>query len=143
MGPVLTSPLSFRARYRLNWIYEGVAKLVNPYWTSADYLARAACLCQGWFQAIAASPGALGVVDFLNVWGLILIGLGLVFGAFTRTATSLGIALLALYYIVDPPFAAATSAGPAEGSYLIVNKTLVELAALVVLLVFPTAPRGA
>ncbi len=128
-------------RWLVGWhfLYEGVAKLVNPYWTSADYLARAHWLFQGWFQALAASPGALGVVDFLNVWGLILIGLGLLFGAFTRTATSVGIALLALYYVVDPPFAAAVSAGPSEGSYLIVNKTLVELAALVVLLVFPTA----
>jgi len=127
-------------RWLVGWhlVYEGVAKLVNPYWTSADYLSRAHWLFQGWFHSLAASPGALAVVDFLNIWGLILIGLGLLLGAFTRTATSFGIVLLALYYVVDPPFAAATSAGPSEGSYLIVNKTLVELAALVVLLVFPT-----
>lgn len=130
-------------RWVIGWhfIYEGVAKLVNPYWTSADYLARAHWLFQGWFHTLAASPGALAVVDFLNVWGLILIGLGLLLGAFTRTATSAGIVLLALYYVVDPPFAAAVPAGPSEGSYLVVNKTLVELAALVVLLVFPTAHR--
>lgn len=130
-------------RWLIGWhfIYEGVAKLANPYWTSADYLARAHWLFQGWFQSIAASPGALGVVDFLNVWGLLLIGLGLVFGAFTRSAASFGIGLLALYYIVDPPFAAAGAAGPTEGSYLIVNKTLIELAAMVVVLVFSTSNR--
>jgi predicted dehydrogenase/uncharacterized membrane protein YphA (DoxX/SURF4 family) len=130
-------------RWLIGWhfLYEGLAKLVNPYWTSAEYLGSAHWLFQGVFHAIAASPGALDVVDFLNVWGLILIGVGLVLGVFTRTATSAGIVLLALYYIANPPFGAAAAAGPAEGSYLIVNKTLVELAAMVVLLVFPTGQQ--
>jgi predicted dehydrogenase/uncharacterized membrane protein YphA (DoxX/SURF4 family) len=110
---------------------------VNPYWTSADYLANAGWLFRGVFQALAANPSALAVVDFLNVWGLILIGLGLILGVFTRVATASGVLLLALYYIANPPFAGVTP-GPAEGSYLIVNKTLVELAAMVVLLIFPT-----
>jgi predicted dehydrogenase/uncharacterized membrane protein YphA (DoxX/SURF4 family) len=127
-------------RWLVGWhfLYEGIAKLVNPYWTSADYLASAHWLFQGWFHSLAASPGALAVVDFLNVWGLILIGLGLVFGGFTRVAAACGIALLAMYYVVDPPFAGSPSVGPAEGSYLIVNKTLIELVALVILVVFPT-----
>ena len=46
--------------------------------------------------------------------------------------------LLALYYIAAPPFAGYTYAMPAEGSYLVVNKVLIELAAVVVLLAFPT-----
>ncbi|MBI3983416.1 MAG: Gfo/Idh/MocA family oxidoreductase [Gemmatimonadetes bacterium] len=130
-------------RWLVGWhlLYEGVAKLVNPYWTSADYLARAHWIFQDWFHSLAASPGTLSVVDFLNVWGLILIGLGLLLGAFTRVATVFGIVLLGLYYVVDPPFAGAAAAGPSEGSYLIVNKTLVELAVLVALFVFPTAHR--
>ena len=49
-----------------------------------------------------------------------------------------GIVLLALYYLAAPPFAGLSYAMPAEGSYLIVNKVLIELAALVVLLAFPT-----
>jgi predicted dehydrogenase/uncharacterized membrane protein YphA (DoxX/SURF4 family) len=126
-------------RWLIGWhfLYEGVAKLANPYWTSADYLGSSEWFLSGWFQAWAANPSALAVVDFLNVWGLIFIGLGLVLGAFTRVAAAFGVLLLALYYVANPPFA-ASAAGPAEGSYLIVNKTLVELAAMVILLAFPT-----
>lgn len=127
-------------RVLIGWhfLYEGMAKLVNPYWTSADYLGSSHWLFQGAFQAMAANPAMLAVVDALNVWGLMFIGLGLVLGAFTRTATAFGVLLLALYYVANPPFAGSAAAGPAEGSYLIVNKTLVELAALIALLVFPT-----
>jgi predicted dehydrogenase/uncharacterized membrane protein YphA (DoxX/SURF4 family) len=127
-------------RLLVGWrlLYEGVAKALNPYWTSADYLGNSSWILGGFFQSLAANPTSLAVVDFLNVWGLILIGLALILGVFTRPATAFGALLLALYYVANPPFAASGAVGPAEGSYLIVNKTLVELAALVVLLIFPT-----
>ncbi|MGH7519688.1 MAG: DoxX subfamily, partial [Gemmatimonadales bacterium] len=38
-----------------------------------------------------------------------------------------------------PPFVGYTYPMPAEGSYLIVNKVLIELAALLVVLAYPTA----
>ena len=57
-----------------HFLYEGLAKLTNPYWTSAGYLAES----QGWFSGLffdmATSPKVLTVVDYLNIWGLILIG---------------------------------------------------------------------
>jgi thiosulfate dehydrogenase [quinone] large subunit len=59
-------------------------------------------------------------------------------GLFTRAATIAGIALLALYYLAAPPFVGLTYAMPTEGTYLIVNKVLIELIALVALLAFPT-----
>ena len=121
-----------------HFLYEGLAKLTNPYWTSAGYLAES----QGWFSGLffdmATSPKVLTVVDYLNIWGLILIGVGLLLGAFTRLATIAGIALLALYYLAAPPMIGFTYPMPTEGSYLIVNKVLIELVALVVLLAFPT-----
>jgi thiosulfate dehydrogenase [quinone] large subunit len=118
--------------------YEGIAKLLNPYWTSANYLSAAQWLFKERFIALSASPAALAVVDALNAWGLTLIGLGLLVGLLTRTATVAGIVLLALYYVVAPPLIGTASPVPAEGSYLIVNKVLVEIAALAVLLAFPT-----
>ena len=121
-----------------HFLYEGLAKLTNPYWTSAGYLAESKWWLSGMFLAIASSPGLLTAVDFLNVWGMILIGAGLMLGGFTRAATIAGIVLLALYYLAAPPFIGLTYAMPSEGSYLIVNKVLIELAALVVLLAFPT-----
>lgn len=122
-----------------HFFYEGLAKLVNPYWTSAGYLADSQWWFNGWFLRIATNPSALAVVDFLNVWGLILIGLSLMLGLLARPATIAGIVLLALYYVAAPPFAGYTYSMPAEGSYLVVNKVLIELVALCVLLAFPTS----
>jgi thiosulfate dehydrogenase [quinone] large subunit len=59
-------------------------------------------------------------------------------GCFTRVATIAGIVLLALYFLAAPPFVGYVYSMPSEGSYLIVNKVLIELAGLVVLLAFPT-----
>lgn len=121
-----------------HFLYEGLAKLGNPYWTSAGYLAESKWWFSGIFNAIAANPTALTIVDYVNTWGLVLIGLGLMLGVFTRTATIAGIVLLFLYYIAAPPFVGYVYGMPTEGSYLVVNKVLIELAALTVLLAFPT-----
>ena len=127
-------------RLLIGWhfLYEGLAKLFNPYWTSAGYLAESQWLFKGVFLAIAASPGAVTVVDYLNVWGQILIGVGLMLGLFTRWSAIAGIVLLAFYYLAMPPFVGYTYAMPTEGSYLVVNKILIELAALLVVLAYPT-----
>lgn len=121
-----------------HFLYEGLAKLINPYWTSAGYLAESQWWFSNVFLYIAANPTVLTIVDYINIWGLILIGIGLMLGAFTRVATIAGIALLALYYLAAPPFVGLTYGMPTEGTYLIVNKILIEMMALVVLLAFPT-----
>jgi thiosulfate dehydrogenase [quinone] large subunit len=127
-------------RLLIGWhfFYEGLAKLVNPYWTAAEYIDQASWLFAGLFKGIAASPGAVTVVDVLNVWGLMAIGLGLVVGLLTRGAAIAGVVVLMLYYIVAPPFVGLTYAMPTEGSYLVVNKVLIEAIALLVLIAFPT-----
>jgi uncharacterized membrane protein YphA (DoxX/SURF4 family) len=50
------------------------------------------------------------------MWALTLIGLGLMFGLFTRTVTVAAIALLALYYVTAPPFPGLTYTMPARGA---------------------------
>ena len=65
-----------------------------------------------------------------------LIGLALVLGAFSRFAAVSGIVLLSLYYVASPPLVGLPTNG-AEGSYLIVNKNLVEILALCVVAAFP------
>ena len=47
--------------------------------------------------------------------------------------------LLTFYYLSHPPFVGLKFGLPMEGSYLIVNKNLIELAAMIVLLLFPTS----
>lgn len=121
-----------------HFLYEGLAKLGNPYWTSAGYLAESKWWFSGIFTAIAANPTVLTIVDYANAWGLLLIGLGLMLGIFTRSATIAGLVLLFLYYLAAPPFVGLTYGMPTEGNYLVVNKVLIELAALAVLLAFPT-----
>ncbi len=131
----LAALVTLRILIGWHFLYEGLTKLVDPYWSSALYL-----LDSQWsfFLSIVANPLLLSLVDFLNIWGLILIGACLIAGLLTRTMTIAGIFLLFLYYISNPPFIGLVSPIPAEGNYLIVNKTLIELVALFVLTVFPT-----
>ena len=56
-----------------------------------------------------------------------------------RPAAFAGAILLVLYYIAAPPLPGLTYGIPMEGSYLIVNKILVELGAILVVIGFPTA----
>ncbi len=96
-------------------------------------------LFEGFFHAIAGNAAVLNVMDFLNVWGLILVGAGLIVGLFSRVAAVSGIVLLAFYYLSHPSIIGVTYAVPTEGSYLWVNKNLLELLALWVLVLFPTS----
>jgi thiosulfate dehydrogenase [quinone] large subunit len=74
----------------------------------------------------------------MNEWGLVIIGLGLFIGLFEKPLKLSGILLLLLYYLAYPPFPGLTINAPMEGSYWIVNKNFVEMAALFVLLFFPS-----
>lgn len=127
-------------RILIGWhfLYEGLVKLLNPYWSSAGYLVESKWVFSDWFISIVTNPTALKIVDFLNIWGLICIGLGLIAGCLTRIASISGIVLLFLYYVSNPPFIGFHYSAPAEGSYLIVNKNLIEMVALIVLTLFPT-----
>ena len=128
-------------RILIGWqfLYEGLVKLVNPNWSSASYLLDSKGFMKDMFFGLANNPDLLKVIDFLNVWGLILIGLALILGVFSRIAMISGMVMLAIYYLSHPPFGALKYAAPIEGSYLFVNKTLIELIALGVLFVFPTS----
>lgn len=120
------------------FLYEGMTKVINPDWTSAGFLLDSGGFMSGFFRMLASDPTTLSVVDFLNVWGLVAIGLGLITGCLTRVALISGMVLLGFYYLSHPPSVAARYAVPSEGSYLWVNKNLIQLAAMFVLYHFPT-----
>ena len=63
-----------------------------------------------------------------------MVGVCLILGLFTRLASLAGIGFILMFYLAAPPLIGYFYAIPSEGSYLIVNKNLVELAALVVIL---------
>ncbi len=134
----LTSLVTLRVLIGWHFLYEGLVKLIDPDWSAASYLIESQWLFKGFFHSLAGNATSLAVVDFLNVWGLILIGLGLFLGCFTRISSIGGIVLLAFYYISHPSFLNLEYALPSEGNYLIVNKTLIELIAIWVIYLFPT-----
>jgi thiosulfate dehydrogenase [quinone] large subunit len=122
-----------------HFLYEGLVKLLNPNWTAATYLMDS----KGWFGPLfvrmAGNPGLMNVVDFLNQWALVLIGAGLLLGIFSRLSSIGGMILLLLYTLSHPALIGVKYQMSFEGSYLIIDKNLIELVALGVSFVFPTA----
>ena len=128
-------------RIAIGWhfLYEGLVKLMNPNWSSVGYLLDSEGFMRSIFVSLSSDPALVNILDIFNIWGLILIGLGLILGFLSRPACIFGIALLAMYYLSHPPFVGLRYAVPSEGSYLIINKTLIEMLALVLLFVFPSS----
>ena len=127
-------------RMLIGWhiLFEGISKLLTPNWTSALFLTDSQWILSGFSNWIISNDGVLSMVDFLNTWGLIAIGVGLILGLFTRLAAYAGMGLLIMYYLNNIPLLGIEYSLPAEGNYLIVSKTLIEAAALLVMAVFPT-----
>jgi thiosulfate dehydrogenase [quinone] large subunit len=86
-------------RVALGWLflYAGLTKVLNPGWTSKAYLEGATTL-HGLYVWMT-SPGMMQVVDFLNTWGLTLLGLSLILGIGMKISTRLGALLMVLYYL--------------------------------------------
>lgn len=124
-------------RVLIGWhfLYEGLAKMMMGNWSAAGFLSQSKWILAPIFKWMASNDALLDIINLLNIWGLILLGLGLILGAFTRIAAFAGMGLLFLYYFCNPPFSGLFYAIPSEGHYLIVNKNLVEIGALFVIAV--------
>jgi thiosulfate dehydrogenase (quinone) large subunit len=127
-------------RILLGWyfLYEGLVKITNPDWSSYGYLMDSQGPFAGIFHSMAAKVNVVTIIDWLNKWGLTFIGLGLMLGLLTQLALFSGMLLLIMYYCSHPPLASITYLMPQEGSYLWVNKTLIEIFTMAILLIFPT-----
>ncbi len=86
-------------RLALGWLffYAGVTKIVNPEWTAKGYLEHASSL--SFLYSWLATPAMLGFVNFINEWGLALLGVSLILGVLVRVSTILGAGLMLLYYL--------------------------------------------
>ncbi len=124
-------------RVLIGWhfLYEGVLKLYNPGWSAKAYLVSAETMT-GFYQWLA-TDSMIGIVDTLNLIVLLFVGLTLLLGFGERFGALAGIVLLVLYYFAHPAFFNSAQIG-AEGNYWIVNKNLIEAAALWVLYSIPT-----
>ena len=128
-------------RVLIGWhfLYEGISKLINPYWSSAAYLLDSKWIFSGLAKAIVANPTLLSISDYVNMWGLTLVGVSLLLGLLSRYGSLVGMTFVCLYYLFAPPLLGLEYGRPGEGSYLIVNKNLIEACALWVLYCFPTS----
>jgi thiosulfate dehydrogenase (quinone) large subunit len=137
--PELVALVALRIAIGWHFMFEGISKLLQGNWTSYAYLMDSKGWFAGMFHNLAGNPTALAVSDQLNIWGLILVGFALITGTFTKYAKIAGMMLLLFYFIAQPPLMMPEYLFPSEGTYLWINKTLIELLALGVLFVFPTA----
>ena len=82
----------------MGWImlYAGLTKVFNPNWSAAGYLGSAKTFAgfYGWFL----QPNVLPFTNFLNEWGLTLLGVSLITGALVKYSGYLGALLMLLYY---------------------------------------------
>lgn len=89
----------FWLRLTLGWLflYAGISKITDPNWSAEGFLKGAKTLPQlySWF----ALPTNIGWVNFLNEWGLTLLGISLILGLAIRWSTYLGVLLMILYYL--------------------------------------------
>ena len=129
-----------------HFLYEGYYKLMLPAWgsdgkplppwSSAGYLKAASGPLARVFQWLI-DLGWIGWIDKTVKISLLLIGLSLILGLLTRAGLWGALFFLTLFYLLAIPLAGMPQPG-SEGTYLIVNKTLIEGAAVGVLLVFNT-----
>jgi thiosulfate dehydrogenase [quinone] large subunit len=129
-----------------HFLYEGYSKLLRPAWgpdgvpldpwSAAGYLRSATGPLAGAFHALATSPW-IGGVDMVVAIALVAIGVALMLGLFTQLGCAGAMVLLMLFYVSAVP-TSGVQEPRAEGAYLFVNKTLIELAAVVVIFSFKT-----
>ena len=105
-----------------HFMYEGLVKIMNPKWTSLPYLLDSKGFASDFFVKLTQDESLMSLVNVCNEWALFLIGLGLTLGCLSH-----------------PSFIGASYLQPFEGSYLWIDKNLVELAALGLMCVFPTS----
>ena len=117
-----------------HFLYEGIAKLTSSSWSAAGYMRASRGPFAAVFRWIAGNPQLLDNANLITMYGLALVGVLLMLGLLTRLAAIGGIAFISLFYLCNPPFVGYFYTIPAEGSYLIVNKNIVELCALTVIL---------
>lgn len=122
-----------------NILFEGMVKVLNPNWSAKSYLLDSSGPFSSIFLSMAGNETIMRCVDFLNEWGLVLVGLGLFIGCFTRLACLGGILLLLLYTLSHPSLIGVEYMMPFEGTYFLIDKNLVELAGLGVLFAFPAS----
>lgn len=141
-----TSLVVLRTLIGWHFLYEGYFKWSLPAWSSdgkplgafsaAGYIKAADGPLSGLAQS-ALNSGLLPWINGLVIFGLLAVGISLMLGLFTQLGCVGGLLLLAMFYFTAIPTSGLPQPG-AEGSYLLINKTLIELVAVLALFSFKT-----
>jgi uncharacterized membrane protein YphA (DoxX/SURF4 family) len=120
-------------RCAIGWhfLYEGWSKLAAGDWSAQYFLEGATGPLAPFYRWLAANPAVMQLVDLLNMYGLVLIGLGLFLGIVARYAALCGALLLTLYYFAYPPFGTSLLYQSGENLF-IVNKQFIEAGILLI-----------
>jgi thiosulfate dehydrogenase [quinone] large subunit len=128
-----------------HFLYEGYTKLLHPAWSpagtplppwsSAAYLKSATGPVAPLFHWLG-NASWIGSLDLAVAIALTAIGISLMLGLFTQSGCTGALALLLTFYLAAVPMGGSDAR--AEGTYLLVNKNLVEASAVLVLLAFRT-----
>lgn len=110
------------------YFYAGITKVLDPKWSAAGYLKGAKTFPV--FYHWLLQPNILPLVNFVNEWGLTLLGISLLIGIWVRFSTLGGVVLMLLYYL---PILTFPLVG--EHSY-IVDEHIVYIFALLILSAF-------
>lgn len=131
-------------RTAIGWhfLYEGYFKLVHPAWSragaplepfsSGGYLQGASGPLGDVFRWMA-QPAWLPWIDGAVAVALVAAGLMLMLGLLTQLGCAIAVGLLATFYVSALPLSGLPELR-AEGTYLVVDKNLIELLAVVVLM---------
>jgi thiosulfate dehydrogenase [quinone] large subunit len=126
-------------RLAIGWhlLSEGVGKLRAVEWSGRGYLSGAQGPLSEFFHSMSQNEGLLRISDACVMYGLVFAGACLLLGLFTRLGCVLGIVLLTLFYLAQPPWGWTPQPGT-ESNYLFVNKNVIEALGLCVVMAFPT-----
>jgi thiosulfate dehydrogenase [quinone] large subunit len=129
-----------------HFAYEGYYKLALPgwssdgeplgRWTSAGFIRAAKGPIASFVQTLF-DHGWGPWIDRAVIAGLLVAGISLMLGLFTRVGCWVAICLLTLFYFAAIPLRGIPEPG-GEGAYLLVNKNLIELGAIIVLAAMKT-----
>jgi thiosulfate dehydrogenase [quinone] large subunit len=135
----LLSLIVLRVAIGWHFLFEGIAKWLNPKWSAKAYLMDSKGFLSDLYYWMAQNELALSWVNWSNKIGLCLIGFSLITGLLSRWGAFAGIFLLSLYYFSHVPMVGVEYMLPTEGSSLWVDKNLIEMLALFVCAFFPTS----
>ncbi len=140
-----TTLIVLRTLIGWHFLYEGYTKLLQPAWgragaplaawSSAGYLKAATGPLAGMFHSLG-NASWIGTLDLVVASLLVAVGLSLMLGLFTQTGCVGALGLLAMFYLSAIPMGLPEARS--EGTYLFVNKNLIEAAAVLVLVSFRT-----